>query len=209
MRRIKKYYRSLMTMEIGRNNNKLSIKNIRFALLLLAMLSYSCSLYDGKDAAECLNKDGCLNDVLIEQHERFCRNETCETTLDKLTYKDFNQVVFLRKYQFDLSKHCGELKINRQQRALFSEDCDYLVFSQGSSMTSYIRGTCFSANSKLSRLSNNISFLNKDDIPPINQVLRKSQKVHLGKKGIYLQLSPEEEHIRKLDCFTEFNRQAP
>lgn len=214
------------------------MKYVITTLLLLISGSFYFWLNQDSHAAECNIEEGCLNDVLRQDNNKLCATQICDTTLSALTNKDFDQVIFLRKYQYDLSKHCGELKIKWRQQSLFADDCDYLVFSKGSDMTGYIRGHCFSANSNVSGLANNFTFLENGErplplpeykmiegqkvevmldpkynhVPLLDQVFSRNQKIewsHGG--GVYLPKGYKKNYkknYRKFACFTDFQQQA-
>ncbi|MGP5494671.1 hypothetical protein ACTXMK_10125 [Psychrobacter celer] len=155
-------------------------------------------------------EEGCLNDVLFNGDDTLCDSENCPMTLADLTKKDFDQVIFLRKYQYDLSKTCGDMKISWLERSRFSEHCDYLIFSEGSKMTDFVRCGCDSNSAMLSAIENNIYFSDKEDRRLLNRVFEGSQKVNLQNndlKGIKIDANSEGK-ITDFACFTEFERGA-
>lgn len=102
------------------------------------------------------------------------------------------------------------MKIGWLQRSQFSEHCDYLIFSKGSKMTNFIRGTCASNFNTLESLDNNIYFSDREDDHMLNRRFNKDQQIdlHNGISKAITMLADFEYGPTKLACFTEFNRQA-
>ncbi len=175
----------------------------------MSVFLLSCSYYYEQTASECNVEEGCLNDVLFDGDDTLCDSENCPMTLADLTKKEFDQVIFLRKYQYDLSKTCGDMKISWLERSRFSKHCDYLIFSKGSKMTDFIRGNCFSESS-LSSLKNNISFFDKHEDLMLNRVFNGDQKIKLQNSdlnGIEIDVIFDNNPL-KFACSTDFNLQA-
>lgn len=182
---------------------------MRLILLLIAsILLVSCSYYYEQTASECDVEEGCLNDVLFDGDDMLCDSGDCPMTIADLTKKDFDQVIFLRKYQYDLSKTCGDMKISWLERFQFPEHCDYLIFSKGSKMTDFIRGGCDRDALALSAFINNIYFYDKNEDLMLNRVFRGDQKIKLhNSRGITVDVGYENNPL-DFACSTDFNRQA-
>ncbi len=156
---------------------------------------------------ECNIEDGCLNNIFIKNKKTcdYQDKDQCTFPLHQLTNNEFDQAIFLRKQQFDLSKSCGKMKLSLKERMLFSRDCDYLIFSRGENMINYIRGECHPF-SNLYRLDNNIPFFNEDEIPLLDRVLNKDTLVK-NYGALEVQISSDAK-LEQLDCFTDFDRQT-
>ncbi len=153
----------------------------------------------------CNLKDGCLNEVLLEDMKDCNYNKPCKAQLQSLTKKEFDQIIYLRKQQYDLSKPCGKMSLNYKEKLLFDDDCSYMIFSNNSKMVNYIKGEC--VDDILSyRDPSHIVFYNKDEVRMINRVLDKNLIIHKY-KNIAIQIDSNTK-TEKLACFTEFSRQG-
>ncbi len=189
-----------------------SLKNsalIRFTLLIAtSIFLLSCLYYFEHTTSECNVEEGCLNDILFDGDDTLCDSENCPMTLADLTKKDFDQVIFLRKYQYDLSKTCGDMKISWLERSRFPEHCDYLIFSKGSKMTDFIRGGCDRDALTLSAFINNIYFYDKNEDLMLNRVFRGDQEIKLhDNRSITVDVIFENKPL-EFACSTDFNLQA-
>lgn len=192
---------------------------IRMLIILVSLYLTGCSSVDSEKSklyqpAQCDISKGCLNDLLIEAANNECGSESCETihiNISNILHKQFETAVLFRKYQFDLSKPCGKLKLSQSQRKLFDEACDYMLFSSDKSMLGYIRGSCFSGASTLAALENNIWFSNVDNSPIFNQVITGNQPFTLSKDAnfIGLQMKENQSKEQSLSCFLSRQYQAP
>lgn len=181
------------------------------SLLLILLLISSCSSEPDIDyrTEQCNILEGCLNYYLAEHllHDHNAAPYT--TSLKYLATKEYDQVVNLRKFQFNLSKSCGALELTLYESGLFSNECDYLIFSRNGKMTEYIKGHCFSGFDKLDDSSTQ-TIHDKNGNLLINSVFKVNQEIIIDKRSIFIQVerNPDTKPI-KLDCFSSFEYQAP
>ncbi len=175
----------------------------KFQIIPLITCCFVAGCYALEDNADysCTIENGCLNPTIDKQQ-----------TLNELVKNSYDQIIFVRNHQYNLSKKCGNLKLSRSEKKLFDTTCDYLIFSYQGKLVNYVRGYCFTPSIPkkypIVGIFDKHSWDNGREKRLLNQNINPKIKMTIEDKVIKINSNKQLSH-KEFKCFTSFDYQAP
>lgn len=168
---------------------------------------------------DCTVENGCLNPTIQNYFKKTCP-QCDKVALNKFVNSDIEQVIFVRKYQYDFAKKCGKLKLSFRQKMLFDESCDYLILANNGKLINYIKGDCFTPSvaepNPIAIIDNALSLeekhlLNQNINPKTKLFIKNSDILWIGDSNLlFLNINSKQQLSHQgFACFTDFTYQSP